>query len=52
MLTTVWELDADDIEAVEAELGKAVLSGKTCTVYKTYEEEGTTWTLHAAVSYS
>lgn len=45
VMTTVWELDANDIAAVEAELGKGVLSGKTCTVYKTYEEEGTTWTL-------
>lgn len=45
VMTTVWELDANDIAAVEAELGKGVLSGTTCTVYKTYEEEGTTWTL-------
>lgn len=45
VMTTVWELDAGDVTAVEAELGKGVLSGKTCKVYKTYEEEGTTWTL-------
>lgn len=45
VMRTVWELGADDVAAVEAELGKGVLSAKTCTVYKTYEEEGTTWTL-------
>lgn len=45
VMTTVWELDANDVAAVEAELGEGVLKGTTCTIYKTYEEDGTTWTL-------
>lgn len=45
VISTIWELEAADIAAVEAELGKGVLSTKTFTVYKTYEQDATTWTL-------
>lgn len=45
VMTTEWEMSTADIAAVEAELGKGVLSGSTVTIYKTYEQEGTTWTL-------
>lgn len=45
VMRTIWELSADDVAAVEAKLGTGVLSGKTCVVSKTYEEEGTTWAL-------
>lgn len=45
VIATVWELDDSDIAAVEAELGKGVLSSGTITVEKTYEEDGSTWTV-------
>lgn len=45
VMTTEWEMDAADIAAVEAELGKGVLTGSTVIIYKTYEQDGTTWTL-------
>lgn len=45
VVSTVWELELSDIVAVEAELGKDVFSEKFFTVYKTYEQDGTTWTL-------
>lgn len=45
VVSTVWEMETGDIAAVEAELGKGVLSEKFFTVYKTYEQDGTTWTL-------
>ena len=45
VMTTEWEMGAADIAAVEAELGKGVLTGSTVIIYKTYEQDGTTWTL-------
>ena len=47
IILTEWEMDADDIAAVEAELGEGVLTGKTLTVEKTHEQEGTTWVCSA-----
>lgn len=43
VMDTVWELDAEDIAAVEAALGEGVLTGTTFRVYKTYEQDGSTW---------
>ncbi len=45
IIVTEWEMDADDIAAVEAELGEGVLAGKVVTVEKTHEQEGTTWSV-------
>ena len=43
IIHTEWAMDAEDVAAVEAELGEGVLTGKTLTVEKTHEEEGSTW---------
>jgi predicted ATP-dependent endonuclease of OLD family len=45
VMLTVWEMDAKDIAAVEAELGEGILTGKTVTISKTYEQANTSWSL-------
>lgn len=45
VMTTEWELDDSDIQAIVAELGPKALSSKTIKVWKTYEENGSTWTV-------
>ncbi len=43
--TTVWELSPEDIEAVEKELAEGVITGKLVTITKSYEQQGTTWSV-------
>jgi predicted ATP-dependent endonuclease of OLD family len=43
VISTVWELNENDIAAVEAELGPQCLTANEVTVAKTYESETTTW---------
>lgn len=45
VISTVWALEAGDIAAVETELGKGVFGARTITVYKTYEDDSTHWSL-------
>jgi predicted ATP-dependent endonuclease of OLD family len=45
VMVTEWELEADDVAAVEKVLGSGALAGKTIEVSKTYEANGTTWAL-------
>lgn len=45
VITTTWTLDAEDIAAVEAELGEGCLRTHDIVVYKKYDEEGTTWSV-------
>ncbi len=48
VISTVWEMDAADIAAVEAELGKGILTEDTLSIYKTYEQDSTNWALPIA----
>lgn len=45
VISTVWEMEPADIAAVEAELGKGILTEDTLSIYKTYEQDGTSWAL-------
>ncbi len=43
VMDTIWELDANDVAAVEAALGEGVLNSKTIKVSKRYEHDATNW---------
>lgn len=43
VLTTVWELEAEDVSAVEAVLGPGALTSSTLRVTKAYDSAGSTW---------
>ena len=43
VIDTIWELEAKDIAAVEAELGEGALIEKTVRVSKSYEQSDTSW---------
>src|ERR1700730_13039660 len=45
VLSTVWELDATDISAVEGALGKGVLKNNEVTLTKSYGQSGETWSM-------
>lgn len=45
VISTEWEMAPEDIAAIEAELGEGVTTGKVVNVRKTYDQEGTTWTV-------
>lgn len=45
VIATEWKMEADDIAAVEEELGEGVLTGDVITVEKTHEQEGSSWTV-------
>ena len=48
VISTVWGMEPADIAAVKAELGKGILTEDTLSIHKTYEQDGTTWTLSIA----
>ena len=43
VMSTIWEMSAEDAAAVEAEMGEGTLTSEAVTIYKTYEDDGTTW---------
>ncbi|HUB43685.1 MAG TPA: AAA family ATPase [Acetobacteraceae bacterium] len=43
VMSTHWEMDADDIAALESEFGEGVLTNKIVIVQKTYDQTDTTW---------
>jgi predicted ATP-dependent endonuclease of OLD family len=45
VITTTWALDAEDVAAVEAELGEGCLTAHDIVAYKKYGEESTAWTV-------
>ena len=45
VVVTIWKLEANDIAAVEAEVGPGVFTGNQITVSKNYEEVATNWAL-------
>jgi len=45
VIRTVWKLHRDDMAAVEKVLGPGCLDGDTIEVSKTYEQDGTGWTV-------
>src|SRR5690606_27153606 len=45
VIRTEWEMDDGDVAAIEAELGEGVVTGKTVTIEKSYEDDGTTWSV-------
>ena len=45
VVTTTWELDDDDVNAVEKVLGSGAVSSREVQVYKRYEDKGTVWAL-------
>lgn len=47
--TTTWQLDDEDLAAVEAELGKGSVGGREIVVSKTYDSIGTSWLVSVSV---
>lgn len=45
VMRTEWEMDDGDVAAIEAELGEGVVTGRIATIEKSYEQEGTTWSV-------
>jgi predicted ATPase len=45
VVETHWELEDSDLVAVEAILGKGCLKSRNITIWKKYEEKGTTWSV-------
>ena len=45
VMRTRWKLDAVDKKLIAAEFGEDTLTGDTVVVEKTYEQEGTSWTV-------
>src|SRR5438552_3008819 len=44
-LETEWTLDAEDVAAVEAEIGPGALPSHTITITKAYDTTGSSWPL-------
>jgi ABC-type transport system involved in cytochrome c biogenesis ATPase subunit len=45
VMSTLWEMNPDDIAAVEAEIGEGTVTDNKVTIAKTYEQDSTTWIL-------
>lgn len=45
VMRTEWEMDDGDLGAIGAELGEGVVTGRIVTIEKSYEQEGTTWSV-------
>ncbi|RIK84900.1 MAG: ATP-dependent endonuclease [Hyphomicrobiales bacterium] len=45
VMRTEWEMDDGDVAAIETELGEGVVTGRIVTIEKSYEQEGTTWSV-------
>ncbi len=45
VITTTWDLDQEDLDALEIELGESCLRSHNIIVYKKYGEDGTTWSI-------
>lgn len=45
VMTTSWELEKSDVEAVEEELGPDVLTAPIVTICKSYEQDTATWSV-------
>jgi hypothetical protein len=43
VITTEWEIDDDDVAAVEARLGPGTVNSRALKVWKTYDSEVSTW---------
>ena len=48
--TTEWELENQDISAVEKEFGEGCLKSTNVTISKSYEQTNTTWVVPIDVS--
>ncbi|RAI35886.1 AAA family ATPase [Rhodoplanes serenus] len=45
VMKTAWEMNSEDIAAIEAELGEGTVVGTEVVISKAYETDGTVWTL-------
>lgn len=45
IIRTTWELDDKEIAALKAELGPDSVTGRTVTIYRTYNQASTSWSL-------